>query len=90
MKTTPIFVAAAGFAMVGACTVKSEDNSAAAENIDSTPTMTANESDFSVNADPEPSQAPETTGGRHFYLDSTDNAIRVNPGQRASKNDPPL
>jgi hypothetical protein len=53
-------------------------------------TMTANESDFSVNADPEPTQAPETTGGRHFYLDSTDNAIRVNPGQRASKNDPPL
>lgn len=53
-------------------------------------TMTANESDFSVNADPQPSQAPETTGGRHFYLDSTDNAIRVNPTQRASKNDSPL
>ncbi|MCH8616973.1 hypothetical protein LZ016_12805 [Sphingomonas sp. SM33] len=44
MKTTPIFVAAAGFAMVGACTVKSEDNSAAAENMESAPTMTANES----------------------------------------------
>ena len=26
MKPTPIFVAAAGFAMVGACTVKTEDN----------------------------------------------------------------
>jgi hypothetical protein len=44
MKTTPIFVAAAGFAMVGACTVKSDDNSAAAENMDSTSAMTANES----------------------------------------------
>ena len=28
MKPTPIFVAAAGFAMIGACTVKTEDNSA--------------------------------------------------------------
>ena len=28
MKPNPIFVAAAGFAMVGACSVKTEDNSA--------------------------------------------------------------
>jgi len=28
MKPTPIFVAAAGFAMIGACTVKTEDNAA--------------------------------------------------------------
>jgi hypothetical protein len=28
MKPTPIFVAAAGFAMIGACTVKTEDNRA--------------------------------------------------------------
>jgi hypothetical protein len=28
MKTTPIFVAAAGFAMLGACSVKTEDNAA--------------------------------------------------------------
>ena len=28
MKPTPIFVAAAGFAMLGACSVKTEDNSA--------------------------------------------------------------
>jgi hypothetical protein len=32
MKPTPIFVAAAGFAMIGACSVKTEDNSA--ENVD--------------------------------------------------------
>ena len=53
-------------------------------------TMTASENDFSVNADPQPTQAPETTGGRHFYLDSTDNAVRVNATQRASKSDPSL
>ena len=28
MKPTPIFVAAAGFAMLGACTVETEDNAA--------------------------------------------------------------
>ena len=28
MKPTPIFVAAAGFAMLGACTVQTEDNAA--------------------------------------------------------------
>jgi len=28
MKPSPIFVAAAGFAMIGACTVKTEDNAA--------------------------------------------------------------
>jgi len=33
MKPTPIFVAAAGFAMLGACTVKTENNTA--ENADS-------------------------------------------------------
>jgi len=41
MKPNPIFVAAAGFAMVGACSVKTEDN--AAENNDAAPSMTTNE-----------------------------------------------
>lgn len=53
-------------------------------------TMTAAENDFSVNADPQPSQAPETVGGRHFYLDAAENVVRVNATQRASKNDPAL
>ena len=38
MKPTPIFVAAAGFAMIGACTVKTDDNSA--ENADSNSAVT--------------------------------------------------
>jgi hypothetical protein len=38
MKPTPIFVAAAGFAMIGACTVKTEDNSA--ENTDGNTAVT--------------------------------------------------
>lgn len=41
MKPTPIFVAAAGFAMIGACTVKTEDN--AAESADTNVTVTPSE-----------------------------------------------
>ena len=53
-------------------------------------TMAASENDFSVNADPQPTQAQPTTGARHFYLDSSDNVIHVNQGQKASKSDPAL
>lgn len=42
MKPTPIFVAAAGFAMIGACTVKTEDN--AADQADTNSALTAEES----------------------------------------------
>lgn len=52
-------------------------------------TMTAGDNDFSVSADPQTAQATDA-GGRHFYLDSTDNVIRVNASQRASKNDPAM
>jgi hypothetical protein len=38
MKPTPIFVAAAGFAMLGACSVKTEDN--AADSADANATVT--------------------------------------------------
>lgn len=51
--------------------------------------MTASDAEFSVNADPQSSQ-PETTRSRHFYLDSSDNTIHVNPDQPATKNDPAL
>ena len=53
-------------------------------------TMKASDSDFSVNADPQTTETQPTTGSRHFYLDSNDNAIHVNVNQAASKNDPPL
>ncbi len=52
--------------------------------------MTAGENDFSVNADPQTSTGQDATGGRHFYLDSTDNAIHANRNQTASKTDPAL
>lgn len=52
--------------------------------------MTAGESDFSVNADPQTAENPPTNGARHFYLDSTDNTIHANRNQTASRTDPAL
>ena len=48
------------------------------------------DSDFMVNADPQTTQSQPTTGARHFYLDSSDNAVHVNARQAASRNDPLL
>jgi hypothetical protein len=53
-------------------------------------TMKVTDSDFAVNADPQTTQSQPTTGSRHFYLDSADNAVHVNPEQQASKKDPLL
>jgi hypothetical protein len=53
-------------------------------------TMNATDSDFSVNADPQTTEAQPTTGVRHFFLDSTDNSIHANVRQAASKDDPVL
>jgi len=53
-------------------------------------TMKVTESDFSVNADPHLTESQTTSGVRHFYLDSSDNTVHVNPGQPASKGDPTL
>ena len=53
-------------------------------------TMNVTESDFSVNADPQTTETQPTTGIRHFYLDSAENTLHVNPTQAASKNDPVL
>jgi len=52
--------------------------------------MTANESQFAVNADPQITENSPTTGSRHFYFDSSDNTIHVNPSQPATRHDPPL
>ena len=53
-------------------------------------TMKVTESDFSVNADPHLTESQTTSGVRHFYLESSDNAVHVNSGQPASKGDPTL
>jgi hypothetical protein len=50
--------------------------------------IAASETSFSVNADPQTTETQPTTGARHFYLDSSDNAVRANPSQPASKSDP--
>src|SRR6185503_3446369 len=52
--------------------------------------ITANESQFAVTADPQPTANAPAPGGRHFYLDSTDNAIHVNASQSATRQDPVL
>jgi hypothetical protein len=52
--------------------------------------VVAKPDEFAINADPEPSQTAPTTGTRHFYMDSNDNAIHVNLTQPASRRDPPL
>jgi hypothetical protein len=52
MKPTPIFVAAAGFAMIGACTVKTEDN--AADSVDTNTAVAPSENN---------APAPESTAG---------------------------
>ena len=52
--------------------------------------MTANDSQFVVNADPQVTENSPTTGSRHFYFDSSDNTIHVNTSQPATRQDPPL
>ena len=51
-------------------------------------TISATDSEFTVNADPQTTETQLTTGVRHFYLDGSDNAVHANPKQPASKNDP--
>ena len=53
-------------------------------------TIVANESQYAVTADPQTTQSAPTTTGRHFYLDSNDSVVHVNPGQTATRQDPPL
>ena len=53
-------------------------------------TLKATEADFALNADPQNTESQPATGGRHFYLDSFDNAVHVNSAGPASRNDPNL
>lgn len=52
--------------------------------------MSATEAEFSVTADPQSSEGDPVSRNRHFYLDSADAAIHVNPTQTATKADPVL
>ena len=53
-------------------------------------TVSATDSEFTVNADPQTTETQPTTGNRHFYLDSSDNSVHVNVKQPATKTDPML
>jgi len=83
MKPTPIFVAAAGFAMIGACTVKTEDNSA--ENMDANSAMTANETAAPV-TDDEVSAGSDTLGNQLDQLNESD-AAAANAAEDSSNSE---
>jgi hypothetical protein len=71
MKPTPIFVAAAGFAMIGACSVKTEDN--AAENAD-TNAAAATQSGESAGTASENAAGTDTLGNQLNQLNESDAA----------------
>lgn len=53
-------------------------------------TISASDSEFSVNADPNKTETQPTTGVRHFFLESSDNAIHAHPSRAATRDDPVL
>ena len=54
-----------------------------------TPKSASGPAFFSINADPQQKEGLGATGGRHFYIDSNINAVRVNTQGPAGPNDSP-
>jgi type IV pilus assembly protein PilE len=54
-----------------------------------TPKSSGGPAGFSVNADPQNKDGLGATGGRHFYIDSNINTVRVNGSGPAGPNDSP-
>jgi hypothetical protein len=52
--------------------------------------MSVSSGSYTVNADPKQGVAAGSTGGRHFFMESSDNAIHFNPASTASASDPTL
>jgi hypothetical protein len=52
-------------------------------------TISAGATGYSINADPEASDKQRATGGRHFFVDSSDGVIKANATQPAGAGDPP-
>ena len=71
MKPTPIFVAAAGFAMIGACSVKTEDN--AADNADTNAAAATQSGESAVTA-AENAAGTDTLGNQLNQLNESDAA----------------
>jgi len=53
-------------------------------NLKVTPKTATSSTSFTLNADPQDAGS----GTNHFYIDSTDSSIHVNPTQAAGPNDP--
>ena len=82
MKPTPIFVAAAGFAMLGACTVKTENDSA--ENPDTNAAAATPVGESAVPAS-ENSAGSDTLGNQLNQLNESD-AAGANEAENSSAN----
>lgn len=82
MKPTPIFVAAAGFAMLGACTVKTENDPA--ENSDANASASTPARESAVPA-AENSAGSDTLGNQLNQLNESD-AAGANEAENSSAN----
>jgi hypothetical protein len=73
MKPTPIFVAAAGFAMIGACSVTTDENTTA-ENVDSNAASATTTSGESVLPVTDNDAGADTLGNQLNQLNASDAA----------------
>jgi prepilin-type N-terminal cleavage/methylation domain-containing protein len=55
-----------------------------------TPKSTAQQTGYTVNADPQVAGGVGSTGKNHYYVDSDTNTIHVNDAQPATVQDPPI
>ena len=82
MKPTPIFVAAAGFAMLGACSVTSTDDDNASQNADSDSAVTA---EGNVESAPQATGETDTLGNQLNQLN--DSAAAANEAENSKAGD---
>ena len=83
MKPTPVFVAAAGFAMLGACKPATQDNTA--QNMDSNSAMTANESVLpATDSDAANAAGTDTLGNQLNQLNADEGANSAGTANVAS------
>jgi hypothetical protein len=82
MKPTPIFVAAAGFAMLGACTVETDEN--VTENADANATLTSRTDESAGPA--ADAGGSDTLGNQLNQLNESD-AAAANEAENSSSSD---
>lgn len=84
MKPTPIFVAAAGFAMLGACTVKTDENTTESGDNDTAVTTPAGESAAST---ADNTADADTLGNQLNQLNESDAAAANEAGNSSSNSE---